>query len=186
MQEFDPEERKLLLQTARDSIQYYLNNHALLSIDLTAYPEHLQQARACFVTLHLNGQLRGCIGSLQAQQPLIMDVVHNAYSAGFKDPRFAPLNNSEYPSITLEISVLSRPSPMVFSSEADLLSQLKPGIDGLILSDLGYRGTFLPSVWAQLPSPEQFLRHLKNKAGLPTDYWSSTIQIEHYTAELIA
>ena len=102
------------------------------------------------------------------------------------DPRFRPLTDAEYPKLVLDISILSTPQPMHFESEQDLLRQIRPGIDGLILSDHGHRGTFLPSVWEQLPDPVIFLQHLKQKAGLPTNYWSDTIQVENYTTELIS
>ena len=186
MQEFKQPERALLLKAAHDSINYGLRTQNILQIDIAMFPEQICQSRACFVTLHLNSQLRGCIGSLLAHQPLIQDVVQNAYSAAFKDPRFKPVTLEEYPQLVLDISVLSQAQPMKFNSEADLLTQIRPGIDGLILSDNGHRGTFLPSVWKQLPDPHEFLRHLKNKAGLPADYWSNTIKIENYTTELIS
>jgi AmmeMemoRadiSam system protein A len=184
-QEFQQAERDILLKTARDSIYHGLTQQGMLSVDLDQIPAQLTQTRGCFVTLHLNKQLRGCIGSLTAHQALIDDVVQNAYSAAFRDPRFAPLTLEEFKNITLDISVLSKPEPMKFNSEADLIRQLRPSIDGLILSDNGHRGTFLPAVWEQLPDPAEFLRHLKNKAGLQADYWSSTVKIERYTAELI-
>lgn len=186
MAEFQPAERKILLDTARASIQYGLSHHSQMPIQLTDYPAQLQQIRGCFVTLHLLGRLRGCIGTLQARQALIQDVAYNAFNAAFNDPRFHPLSAAEFASITLDISILSTAQPMHFSSEQDLLRQLRPGIDGLILTEQGHRGTFLPSVWEQLPDPEIFLAHLKNKAGLPTNYWSDTVRVENYTTELIS
>lgn len=186
MQEFQTAERKILIQAARDSILRGLAHENSYTININQYAEQLRQPRACFVTLHINNRLRGCIGSLLAHQPLILDVIQNANNAAFKDPRFPPLTADEYPDLTLEISVLSAPQAMHFTSEEDLLQQIRPGIDGLILSDNGHRGTFLPSVWEQLPERSDFLKHLKSKAGLPTNYWSNTIQIENYTAELIS
>lgn len=186
MVEFSDSERKLLLQAAHNSIEQTLTKHQTLTIDLSKYPIHLQQDRACFVTLHLLGQLRGCIGSLISHRPLIVDVIQNAYNAAFSDQRFTPVTLSEWPKIKMEISVLSEPQPMHFTSEADLIRQLRPNVDGLIITDHGNRGTFLPSVWEQLPEPAIFLQHLKHKAGLPTDYWSDTLMVENYTAELIS
>lgn len=187
MTEFNPQDRKLLLQTAKESIAYSLHNSGkIMSVQLQNFPEHLQQQRACFVTLHLNNKLRGCIGSLQAHQPLIIDVIYNASNSALHDPRFTPVTLQEYPHLQLDISILSQPSTMYFTSEDDLLAQLQPGIDGLILSDLGRRATFLPSVWEQLADKKEFLAHLKAKAGLPTTYWSETIKIEKYHAELIS
>ncbi len=180
------DEKEILLQTVRDSINYGLSYHTPMPIELSQYPKTLQQARASFVTLHLNHQLRGCIGSLQAHQPLIQDVAHNAFSAAFLDSRFYPVTPQEYELLTFDISVLSTATPITFKSEQDLIRQLRPGIDGLILTDAGHRGTFLPAVWEELSDPKEFLNHLKIKAGLSQGYWSDTLQIERYTVESIA
>ena len=167
MSDYSAAERQILLKTARDAIQYTLDQDGPMHVDPEEYPENLRTARASFVTLELNGQLRGCIGSLVAHQPLIQDVAHNAYAAAFADPRFPQVTDEEAPQLSIHISVLSVPEPMSFSSEADLLQQLRPGVDGLILTDGVYRSTFLPIVWEQIPDPAQFLAHLKAKAGLP-------------------
>ena len=135
------------------------------------------------MTLKKNGQLRGCIGSLEAHRPLIKDVAENAFSAAFRDPRFTPLTPEEYTNIELSISVLTPAEPMQFQSEKDLINQLQPGVDGLVLEEQGKRGTFLPAVWSALPKPTDFLRALKQKAGLPADYWSDTLQISRYRTE---
>lgn len=182
---YSEEERKVLLKMAHDAIAFRLENHAEMPVDVNQYSDTLQQYRACFVTLHLNGQLRGCIGSLQAYQPLILDVARNAYAAAFSDPRFSPLTGEEFRKIKIDISVLSEPVPMTFKSEQDLINQLRVGIDGLILSDIGHKGTFLPSVWDELPNPELFLKHLKMKAGFSQDYWSKTVRVDRYTAEKV-
>jgi AmmeMemoRadiSam system protein A len=115
----------------------------------------------------------------------VEDVADNAYAAAFRDPRFPTLTQDEYPMLQYHISVLNPPEPMTFTSEDDLLKQIRPNIDGLVLSDKGMRGTFLPSVWESLPTAEQFLSHLKQKAGLPADYWSDTVKVERYTVENI-
>ncbi len=177
------EERHTLLTVARHSIQHALEHGSPLPVTLSRYPESLRVKRATFVTLKQGEQLRGCIGTLVAIRPLVEDVAQNAYAAAFSDPRFPPLSPAELESLRIEISVLSPPEPMTFSSEADLLRQLRPGVDGLILEEDGYRGTFLPSVWESLPRPEQFLQHLKLKAGLPSDYWSGTLRVQRYTTE---
>ncbi|MFW2440000.1 MAG: AmmeMemoRadiSam system protein B [Arenicellales bacterium] len=135
---------------------------------------------AAFVTLKKNGQLRGCIGSLSAYRPLPEDIAENAFAAAFRDPRFTILTEDEMDEIEISISVLTTPEPMVFTSEQDLLSQLQPGVDGILLTEGGNRGTFLPSVWENLPEPASFLSQLKVKAGLPADYWSGTMKIERY------
>jgi AmmeMemoRadiSam system protein A len=132
------------------------------------------------VTLEKSGRLRGCIGSLQAHQPLVQDLAQNAYRAGFKDPRFPPITPEELPDISASISILSAPEQMLFQDEEDLLAQLVPGVDGLILQDGPRRATFLPQVWEQLPDPKQFISHLKRKAGMAEDHWSPTVTASRY------
>ncbi|MCK4870056.1 MAG: AmmeMemoRadiSam system protein A [Gammaproteobacteria bacterium] len=179
------EEKIQLLELAKKSIEHGLKHRRPIPVNLNEHPESLRQERANFVTLEINGQLRGCIGSLIAHQPLAIDIAHNAFAAAFSDPRFPPLTAKELQELEIHLSILSKPEPMQFTSEEDLLQQLRPGVDGLILIEGGLRGTFLPSVWEQLPEPADFLDNLKQKAGLPADYWSETIQIERYTAEAI-
>ncbi len=175
--------QNILLNIARESIENGYRTGHPLSIDIRDYPAELRVPRATFVTLEKNHQLRGCIGMLEAVLPLVEDVAENAFSAAYKDPRFPPVERSEIPQLDIFISILSEPEAMQFSSEEDLLRQIRPGIDGLILVENGYKGTFLPSVWESLPEKVQFLRHLKNKAGLPADYWSDSIQVYRYTTE---
>jgi len=175
--------QQLLLALAKASIQHGLQTGSALKIDLADYPVELQELRATFVTLNLQHELRGCIGVLEAFRPLAEDVAENAYSAAFRDARFPPLNAGEFKDLQIHLSVLTPAEPMFFSSEQDLLNQLQPGIDGLILQSGLRRGTFLPAVWETLPKPEQFLRHLKQKAGLPADYWSNTIRVSRYRTE---
>jgi hypothetical protein len=149
------------------------------------YPPALAVPRATFVTLHVATRLRGCIGTLEARRALVEDVSANAYAAAFEDPRFPALTRAEYPRLDIHISMLTAPQPLPVASEAELLAQLRPFVDGLILSEGARRGTFLPSVWEQLSDPREFLRHLKRKAGLPDDYWSAAIEVQRYTAESI-
>lgn len=186
MSEFSSELRSIMLRTAAASIRHGLQKHQLMTLELQDYPGALQKQRACFVTLQHHGRLRGCIGNLQAIQPLIADVVHNAYAAAFSDPRFAPLDETVYPGLELHISILSVPEPMDISSEADLLRDLRPGIDGLVLEEGLYRATFLPSVWEQLPEADEFIRQLKRKAGMDPRYWSADIKASRYTTESFA
>lgn len=141
----------------------------------------LKQPGACFVTLTQHGNLRGCIGSLEAHRSLLADVKSNAVAAALHDPRFMPLTASELGNTRIEISLLSPASPITFSSEADALAQLRPMVDGVIFEFDSYRSTFLPQVWEQLPSPQQFMAHLKNKAGLPADFWADGIQLSRYS-----
>ena len=119
-------------------------------------------------------------------QPLIEDVAENAWAAAFRDPRFAPLSQAEFPRLEIHISILSPPQAMSYSSQQDLLTQIRPGIDGLILEEGYRRGTFLPSVWESLPEAADFLSHLKLKAGLPANYWSDKIKVSRYTSESIS
>ncbi|MDP2810981.1 MAG: AmmeMemoRadiSam system protein A [Rhodocyclaceae bacterium] len=150
-----------------------------------AEPEHPALARpgATFVTLTQNGQLRGCIGSLQAHRLLDQDVRANAVAAAFKDPRFPPLTLAELPRTRVEVSLLTEPQPMSFTDEADALRQLRPNVDGIIFSAGPRRSTFLPQVWEQLPEPHVFMAHLKQKAGLPADFWSSEVQLQRYEVQ---
>ena len=179
-----PSHKQQLLQLAGDSIKKGLCGETL-TVRPTDYPESLRPLRATFVTLHVDEKLRGCIGTLEARRTLVEDVVSNAYGAAFRDTRFPTLTWPEYECLDIHISILSLPEPVQFSSEADLLAQLRPQVDGLILEEGAYHGTFLPSVWEQLPEPREFLRHLKHKAGLPPDYWSSRIRVQRYTTESI-
>ena len=176
-------QRQQLLDIAWESLRHGLTHGTPLAVDTGTLDETLSSPGASFVTLHHHGQLRGCIGSLEPYQPLAVDVARNAYSAAFRDPRFPPLEQHELDGLTLEISVLGAPEEIRFSSQQDLLKQLRPGTDGLILEARGRRGTFLPSVWESLPQPAEFLRQLKLKAGLPADYWSDDIRVWRYTTE---
>lgn len=180
---YSNEERRILKGVAQNAIQVGLERGVEISLDLAQYPDALQENRASFVTLKIDNQLRGCIGSLEAYQPLVIDVARNSFNAAFRDPRFMPLRPDEFVLLDIHLSVLSIPVPINFKSEFDVLSQLRVGVDGLILSENGMRGTFLPAVWDELKEPKQFLQHLKMKAGLPADYWSDSIEISRYTTE---
>jgi AmmeMemoRadiSam system protein A len=174
-----------LLDLARSSIKHGLQTGYPLKINLADFPVQLTEHRASFVTLHKNHQLRGCIGMLEATRPLAEDIAENAFLAAFRDPRFPPLADDELDKLEIHLSILTPAEPVLFTSENDLITRLQPGIDGLIFEDGHRRGTFLPSVWEQLPEPEQFLRHLKQKAGLPPDHWSENIRIFRYLTEMI-
>lgn len=164
-----------LLPLARAAIARALGDGAQQFVAPALYAPWLQTPGACFVTLTHRGQLRGCIGSLQAHRPVGADVQANAAAAALRDPRFAPLTVAELAGIEIEVSLLSAPQPMSFSSEADALAQLRPGVDGLILEYGAHRGTFLPQVRLQLPRPAEFLAQLKRKAGLPGDFWADGV-----------
>ncbi len=176
-------EKTLLRRVAQDAVEHTLQHGTPYSIGTTRYPHPLREPGASFVTLKKHGKLRGCIGSLEARRPLVEDVLHNAHAAAFADPRFPPVSAQELPELTFHLSILTPAEPLQFTSETDLLQQIRPGIDGLILEDDLHRSTFLPAVWESLPDATQFLQHLKQKAGLPADYWSGTLTISRYTTE---
>jgi AmmeMemoRadiSam system protein A len=138
---------------------------------------------ASFVSLHRGGELRGCIGSLEARRPLAEDVATNARAAALEDTRFRPVEASELAELEMEISVLTPTVPLPVASESELLARLRPDLDGLVLEERGRRATFLPAVWRDLPAPADFLAHLKRKAGLPPDYWSPTLRFWRYGVE---
>ncbi len=171
-----------LFRAAAQSIGYSVKNGKPPKVDVTSFPPALRANRATFVTINKAGRLRGCIGTIQAHQPLIADVVENAYKAAMKDPRFPPLQEDETAELDLSISLLSPFAAMSFTDEADFMAQIRPKVDGLIISDLGKRSVFLPQVWESLPDKAQFVAHLKQKAGLPADHWSETFQAHRFTA----
>ena len=160
------EQGRTLLGIARGAIGSQLGQAAAPRLD---HPAWLAQPGASFVTLTIDGALRGCIGSLQAHRSLGIDVAANAENAAFRDPRFAPLTLQEWPRVAAEVSVLSAPERAEFGDEIDLLGRLRPGVDGVILEYAGRRGTFLPQVWESLPDRRRFMQELKRKAGLPAD-----------------
>ena len=168
---------RTLLPLARAAIAGALG-HSLKPHDT---PGWLEQPGASFVTLTQEGALRGCIGSLEARRPLHMDVKANAVAAALHDPRFSPLTSFELDYTRIEVSLVSPLEAMEFSSEADALSQLRPGVDGIVFEYARYRSIFLPQVWEQLPDAREFMAHLKQKAGLPTEFWANTVQLARYT-----
>lgn len=182
----DKNDSRKLLELARESIRQGLESGRPLRVNSSDFSRAVSGLGASFVTLTLNGKLRGCIGHLEARQPLVQDVAENAYLAAFRDPRFPSLSREEFVRIRLSISILNPPEAVEFDSEQELLNKLRAGIDGLILKEGHQQGTFLPSVWESLPDPAEFLHHLKQKAGLPADYWSDSIQISRYTTQSIS
>lgn len=138
---------------------------------------------AVFVTLTQNGQLRGCIGSLEAHRMLDADVRSNAKAAAFGDPRFMPLSEAELARTRVEVSLLTPALPIDFTDQDDAIRQLRPGIDGVILEWHGRRGTFLPQVWESLPERRLFFSHLKQKAGLPADFWAPDVKLYRYEVQ---
>ena len=172
MIKMEEENKKFLLELARKAIKYYLETGRRLDVSPAEVPsEKLVEDGACFVTLKINGELKGCIGSLEAHRPLFFDVVENALAAAFGDPRFMPLQKEEFSKVKISISVLSKPEHFPVKGPGDLLEKLVPGKHGLILEKGINRATFLPCVWDELPEKEKFLSHLSMKAGLAPDGW---------------
>ncbi len=143
----------------------------------------LKQYGACFITITHGATLRGCIGTLRPHRPLVEDVRSNAVAAAFRDPRFKPLAAGEFGAVALEISVLSALEPLSFSDERDALGKLRPGIDGIVFEYGHHASTFLPQVWENIREPADFLAHLKQKAGLPPDFWDRDVKLARYTAK---
>ncbi|WP_131111168.1 AmmeMemoRadiSam system protein A [Sulfuricystis thermophila] len=175
----DPALGQALLIRARNAIGEEFG------LPLQPEPDHpaLHQPGATFVTLTQEGQLRGCIGSLEAWRPLDEDVKANAKAAAFGDPRFPPLSKSEFAHTRVEVSLLTPPVPLDFTDEADAIRQMRPGVDGMIFEYHGRRGTFLPQVWESLPDPRQFFAHLKQKAGFPASFWSPEVRLYRYEVQ---
>jgi len=178
--QFSVEHQQILLSLARSSIASALESGNRLSIQADQSPPALQHILSSFVTLHINEKLRGCIGSLEAREPLVSDVVRHAYGAAFEDPRFPPLRANELPEVKIDISVLTPQEKINCASDQELLDAIAIGCDGLTLTDGRHHATFLPSVWQQLQDKQSFLSHLKRKAGLSDKSWSPTLQAYRY------
>jgi len=154
-----------------------------MALDLRAVSPALREHGGCFVTLHRDGELRGCIGTTRPYQPLARDVVYHAFAAAFRDPRFAPLNPEERAGLQLEVSVLGPPSPAPCSSEERLRDYLQPGVHGLILRSGKRVATFLPSVWDGVERPLDFIRHLLRKAGMRPGTWPGDLEAFTYEVQ---
>ena len=165
-----------LLRLARASIGEKLGK----PLPVDARHARLHEPGATFVTLTQQGQLRGCIGSLEAHRPLAQDVRENAQAAAFRDPRFSPLAVEEFEFTSVEVSLLTPAMPLAFSDEADFMAQLRPGLDGIVFQYGRHRSTFLPQVWESLPDSVQFMQQLKRKAGLPPNFWHEEVSISRY------
>jgi AmmeMemoRadiSam system protein A len=166
-----------LLKLARAEIAVKLGH----KVDSPIEAGWLDEPGASFVTLTRYGELRGCIGTLEAHRPLGVDVRENALAAAFRDPRFMPLALAEFDDVRVEVSLLSASEPLRVASEQDALAVLRPNIDGVVFEYGHYRSTFLPQVWEQLPEPAEFMAHLKRKAGLPVDFWADQVRLSRYT-----
>jgi hypothetical protein len=169
--ELTPEERRTLLGLARQAIREAVHGGLLPALDLAALPPRLGEHGVTFVTLTVDGMLRGCIGALEASQPLARDVQEHAVAAALNDYRFSSIMAEEMERLEIEISRLTPPVPLTYESPAELPGRLRPGVDGVVLRDSFRRATFLPQVWEKLPDPEAFLSHLCQKMGAPPDLW---------------
>jgi AmmeMemoRadiSam system protein A len=178
------EERFHLLRIAREAIEGAVNKKELSKLELSTLPLHLQEQGASFVTLTKNGILRGCIGTLQASQPLALDVQEHAIAAATEDYRFQPVLSQEISSLMIEISCLSPTEVLEYTSPADLLSRLRPGVDGVVLRRGFQRATFLPQVWDKISDPADFLTQLCYKMGVSEDIWKKEhLQVQIYQVE---
>ncbi|MCG5529831.1 AmmeMemoRadiSam system protein A [Halorhodospira halochloris] len=179
--DISPEQGKLLAKLARQAIAYRLETGKDLP-PASKLPEPLSKPGAAFVSLHKGEDLRGCIGSLLAKKPLVETTMEAAVDAALNDPRFEPVSREELDILTVKTSVLSDAEPIQAANDQELIEQLRPGEDGLILHDGKRRATFLPAVWENLPDPYEFLANLKAKAGLMPDHWSPTLHFARYTS----
>jgi uncharacterized protein len=179
------EERGLLLELARRSVEHTANGEVFHPPALETLPPKLREYGVCFVTLTMPGdELRGCIGGLEATEPLAMDVWRHAAAAAREDYRFLPVRPDELPHLRIEISRLTPPEPLIFEDPAQLPGLLHPHEDGIILHDGIRRATFLPQVWEKLPTPDAFLTHLCQKMGAPGSLWRhKKLQVEIYHVE---
>ncbi len=168
---------KILLPIARATISDSLGQ----TYEAIEDAEWLQEKAACFVTLTKNGDLRGCIGTLEARCSILDDVKQNAYAAAFRDRRFSPLTSDELSITKIEVSLLSPIEALTFVTEQEALAQLQPGTDGVVFSYGSHRSTFLPQLWERLPDSKIFMAHLKQKAGLSPDFWAEGVKLSRYS-----
>jgi len=185
--QFTPPERQQLLALARRALEESVRTGNLPEATLADLPPAARQPRACFVTLTKHGELRGCIGNLAPRQPLYQAIQENARAAALQDYRFEPVQPAELKDLRIEISVLTDPQPLAFSSPEDLLAKLRPHVDGVILHIGRQSATFLPQVWQKIPDKVTFLDHLAQKAGCAPGAWRQPgTRVETYQAEAFA
>lgn len=177
MQNLPEEHGQALIKLARGAILHTLGDAS--PPDPT--DAWLKERAATFVTITRGDNLHGCIGTIEARRTILEDVKHNAVAAAFFDPRATPLTKEDIADLRIEISILSPLEPIAFEGEADALSKLRPHIDGVVLAHDGKRATFLPQVWESLPSPAEFMAHLKMKAGLSPTFWAPDVQLFRYS-----
>ena len=166
-----PDEQKALLRLAREALERGVRGERFPPLDSSSLTPRLQESGATFITLTRDGQLRGCIGTLEPYQPLAEDVREHTVAAALEDPRFPPVSERELDRIKIEVSRLTRPVPLEYRDADDLLSKLRPHVDGVILRDGPRRSTFLPQVWEKIPDPAEFLENLCYKMGADPHLW---------------
>jgi len=164
-------ERSMLLKLARQSMEHAVRGQALPPLHLAALTPSMQAHGASFVTLTLTGELRGCVGALEPTQPLAEDVREHAVAAALEDYRFPKVRESELQEINIELSRLTVPVPLEYTTSEDLLTKLQSGLDGVVIKDGWKRATFLPQVWEKVSGKEEFLEHLCYKMGVARDLW---------------
>jgi AmmeMemoRadiSam system protein A len=165
------EEKKTLLSLAREALEKGVQQQPMRPLEPDKLTPALREPGASFVTLTIQGQLRGCIGALEPYQPLADDVLEHAVAAALEDPRFPPVTPAEVHRIEIEISRLTSPQPLQYTDAEDLLGKLRPHHDGVVLRDGFRRATFLPQVWEKIPEPAEFLDNLCYKMGEAPDTW---------------
>jgi AmmeMemoRadiSam system protein A len=179
-----PDDRRQLLELARRSVYDAVTTGGRPQFGTNGFRQALFEPRGCFVTLTKHGQLRGCVGHILPQEPLWEAIADNARDAASRDPRFAPVRRDEVDALEIEISVLTRPQPLPFSSPDDLLAKLQPNKDGVVLQVHGRTATYLPQVWVQIPDKLRFLGGLSEKAGWDASAWRSPgTTVSTYQAE---
>lgn len=183
LQNMTKQNQQFLLKLARQTLKHYFDTGKIL--DVSVSNKELNEKLGTFVTLHKNSQLRGCIGHIEPVQEVYKDVIDNALSAAFDDPRFNPLQKDELKDVVIEISVLTQPQKLIYTSIDDLLNKLQPLRDGVVIKKGRHGATYLPQVWEDLANKEDFLSSLCEKAGLPTDEWRTCqLEVLTYQAEV--
>ncbi len=177
-------EKQFLLDLARKTLEDALQGRKMAKLEPGSIPEKLHLSGASFVTLTKHGRLRGCIGTLEAYQPLVEDVREHTLAAAFNDYRFPAVHEYELEKIKIEISVLSKPEELEYSNPDELLARLRPNIDGITLMDGKRRATFLPQVWEKIPDKVEFLEQLCQKMGVEADLWrKKLLRVQTYQVE---
>ena len=180
------EHQGILLRIAASSIEHGLEFRRAKPVNSAEYPAELQMLRPVFVTLKVDNDLRGCVGTLDDLHPLVANVAKYAFKSAFSDARFPSVKRDEILRLRIQISILNQPEALRFSSENELIEQLRPGVDGLIFEERPFRSTLLPSAWEGVTDKALFLTQLKRKAGFPPHYWSGSVKIHRYTTSCIS